>query len=365
MEKSFALFFLAFTGLLFHLVKALAIALPSWGLARAELVRLREKWAMGDEEAKRLLQEVERTLGCRSRCGLSDILCLFLYGFFWNGSREMAAWRLIHGVERKRAEAFSDAQVLARLKRGLGELPVLPKEKAEYWRELLEEVLKGVCKGQSGGVEERRALLQNFLADLYDARDTRFIQLLTLHNKATYLFWLGLGVAGALIFCSASAAFIPRCIDASLLFVAGFGGGFLSRLRRVVHAKELPTDYGAYWASLFLSPIFGGLAALLGVLVLELAIGLRILGEGIQGVLEPPAVYGLGVVLGFSEQFFQGLSQSTEQKLLPKPEKGDQKGEGSGGPGKGNNGPRPEDKGPTPAPSQGPIERGQNQGREK
>uniref|UniRef100_UPI002610EF57 hypothetical protein n=1 Tax=uncultured Thermus sp. TaxID=157149 RepID=UPI002610EF57 len=106
------------------------------------------------------------------------------------------------------------------------------------------------------------------------------------------------------------------------LFLAGFGGGLLSRLLRVVRTDRLPTDYGAYWVPLFLSPVLGGLAALLGVLVVELGVGLKLLGEGVTGLLQPPSVYGLGVVLAFSERLFQGLSQGVEDRLLPPPGKG-------------------------------------------
>ncbi|WP_243030413.1 hypothetical protein [Thermus altitudinis] len=165
--------------------------------------------------------------------------------------------------------------------------------------------------------------MQEFLADLYNARDTQYARLLTLHNKGTYLLWLGLLVAAALILLWKSFLMeVFGSVQPLFLFLAGFGGGLLSRLLRVVRTDRLPTDYGAYWVPLFLSPVLGGLAALLGVLVVELGVGLKLLGEGVTGLLQPPSVYGLGVVLGFSERLFQGLSQGVEDRLLPPPGKG-------------------------------------------
>ncbi|MFN4071595.1 MAG: hypothetical protein ACK4HT_08640, partial [Thermus caldifontis] len=54
-----------------------------------------------------------------------------------------------------------------------------------------------------------------------------------------------------------------------------------------------------------------------GVLVVKLGVTLQVLGEGVTDLLQPPSVYGLGVVLGFSERLFQGLSQRVEDALVP------------------------------------------------
>ncbi|WP_460362612.1 hypothetical protein [Thermus antranikianii] len=249
-------------GLVFHLSRAVGIACPSWRLARAEVARLREEVREEEPEVEALLQEAERVLGWKPGKSLGQWLGLCLYFLFWNGNREMAAWRLIHGAERRAVKELCDFQVQARLKRGLGELEELPKEKARIWRRHLESALKEQAEG---GAEGRKALLQDFLADLYDARDSRYAQLLTLHNKATYLFWLGLVlVLGILYLWLKEKDQWDGSFHPLFLFLAGLGGGLLSRLIRVVKTARLPTDYGAYWVPLFLSPLLGGLAALLG-----------------------------------------------------------------------------------------------------
>lgn len=327
---------LAFLVLLFHLAKAFGIAAPSWHLARAEVARLRgtvdpvckpghrkegePQDAGGADRVEELLQEAERVLNTMCKRTFAQPL-LFLYFLFWNGQREMGAWRLLHEAERQAVNALCDPQVQARLKRALGELEELSKEKACAWRRHLESALKEQAEE---GAEGRKALLQNFLADLYDARDSKYAQLLTLHNKATYLFWLGLVLAWGILHLWPGGSFHPL-----FLFLAGLGGGLLSRLMRVVGTARLPTDYGAYWVPLFLSTLLGGLAALLGVLVVELGVALKVLGEGVVGLLQPPSVYGLGVGLGFSERLFQGLSRRVEDTLVPKTKEDKKDGEGT------------------------------------
>ncbi|GAA6743425.1 hypothetical protein Thermus71206_12650 [Thermus antranikianii] len=316
-------------GLVFHLSRAVGIACPSWRLARAEVARLREEVREEEPEVEALLQEAERVLGWKPGKSLGQWLGLCLYFLFWNGNREMAAWRLIHGAERRAVKELCDFQVQARLKRGLGELEELPKEKARIWRRHLESALKEQAEG---GAEGRKALLQDFLADLYDARDSRYAQLLTLHNKATYLFWLGLVlVLGILYLWLKEKDQWDGSFHPLFLFLAGLGGGLLSRLIRVVKTARLPTDYGAYWVPLFLSPLLGGLAALLGVLVVKLGLTLRVLGEGVAHLLHSPSVYGLGVALGFSERLFQGLSQRVEGSLVPQAKEEGKDAEGASG----------------------------------
>ncbi|WP_114313746.1 hypothetical protein [Thermus caldifontis] len=325
---------LGLLALLFHLAKALGTAAPSWNLAQAEVTRLRgvlgpacrpapgekgekeeppdAKDADGVEE---LLQEAERALRV-CKYPLVTLLFLFPYFLFWNGQREMAAWRLIHGAERRAVRCLCDLQVQARLKRGLGELEEFPKGKAGNWRRHLESALK---EPGEGGAKGRKALLQDFLADLYDARDSRYAQLLTLHNKATYLFWLGLVLALGILYLwpMDEDQGGGSSVQPLFLFLTGLGGGLLSRLIRVVVTDRLPTDYGAYWVPLFLSPLLGGLIALLGVLVVKLGVTLRVLGDGVADLLQAPSVYGLGVLLGFSERLFQGFSQRLEEALVP------------------------------------------------
>jgi hypothetical protein len=303
--------------LLFLLVRAYFIAYPSRALSQAQLDGLWAEHVQGLEEGQKqeedqkkrdarksieeCLQKARNLL--KGQGSLGWIVSLL----FWNGEREMAAWALMHRAERRAVVLMEDEEVRARLLRGLGELGAFPKEEREFWQKQLKCALGLEGQGQKeqgslSGCQERepkeqRALLEEFLAALYNARDASYARLLTLHNKAVWLLLVGLGLAMALLY------FAPGlrnglCLGTGLLL--GFLGGFLSRLLRVVATDRLPTDYGAYWVPLFLAPVLGALGAVGGVLGLLFPGGGRGLGRGAKSPPQPAcclrALCGLGVL---------------------------------------------------------------------
>jgi hypothetical protein len=371
--------------LLFLFARTYLIACPSRALARAQLEGL---WAEhverepqkddqygrdAREDIKECLQKAGDLLEGR---GFWSQIGALLSLLLWNGEREMAAWALMHRAERRAAALMSDEEVRARLVRGLGELGAFPEEERALWQKQLKRALglegqdpqqgspsQGGGSGQevaaralspstdpqepgqgSGQAESnarccqkpdprvQRALLEEFLAALYDARDTRYARLLTLHNKAAWLLLVGLGLAVALGFFAPG---LPNGLSLGTGLLLGFLGGLLSRLLRVVATKELPTDYGAYWVPLFLAPVLGALGAVGGYLVFWALVEVRALGEGLKPLLSPPAAYGLLVVLGFSERLLEGLTKRLEDQALKQEDQGKEKPKGDGKEGQG------------------------------
>jgi hypothetical protein len=336
--------------LLFLFARTYLIACPSRALARAQLEGLWaehvEGWEEGrkqeDDQRKRDAQEdikecLQKARDLLEGQGFLGRIGSLLSLLFWNGEREIAAWALMHRAERRAVELMKDEEVRARLVRGLGELGAFPKEERALWQKRLKRALGLEGQGQkeqgspSGSREwepkEQRALLEEFLAALYDARDTRYARLLTLHNKAAWLLLVGLGLAWAL------GSFTPGLLNGLSLgtgLLLGFLGGLLSRLLRVVATKELPTDYGAYWVPLFLAPVLGALGAVGGYLVFWALVEVRALGEGLKPLLSPPAAYGLLVVLGFSERLLKGLTERLEDQALKQEDQGKEKPKGDG-----------------------------------
>jgi hypothetical protein len=265
----------------------------------------------------------------------------------------MEAWALMHRAERRAAALRSDEEVRARLVRGLGELGEFSEEERALWQKQLKCALglegqdpQQGSPSQGGGSGQevnarccqkpdprvQRALLEEFLAALHGARDARYARLLTLHNKAAWLLLVGLGLAMAL---GSFAPGLPNGLSLGTGLVLGFLGGALSRLRRVVATKELPTDYGAYWVSLFLAPVLGALGAVGGYLVFWALVEVQALGEGLKPLLSPPAAYGLLVVLGFSERLLEGLTKRLEDQALKQEDQGKEKPKGDGKEGQG------------------------------
>jgi hypothetical protein len=329
--------------LLFLFARTYLIACPSRALARAQLEGLWaehvEGWEEGrkqeDDQKKRDAQEdikecLQKARDLLEGRGFWDQIGARLSLLFWNGKREMAAWALMHRAERRAVELMKDEEVWARLVRGLGELGVFSEEERALWQKQLKRALglegqdpqqgspsqsQGGGSGQevaartlspstdpqepgqgSGQAESnarccqkpdprvQRALLEEFLAALYDARDTRYARLLTLHNKAAWLLLVGLGLAVAL---GSFTPGLPNGLSQGTGLLLGFLGGLLSRLLRVVATKELPTDYGAYWVPLFLAPVLGALGAVGGVLGLLGLGGSPGLGRGAKAPPQP------------------------------------------------------------------------------
>ena len=372
--------------LLFLFARTYLIACPSRALARAQLEGLwaehLQGWEEGqkqeDDKKKRDAREDIKECLQKARDLLEGQGFLGWIGslLFWNGEREMAAWALMHRAERRAVELMKDEEVRARLVRGLGELGVFSEEGRALWQKQLKRALglegqdpQQGSPSQSGGSGQevaaralspstdpqepvqgsgqaesnarccqkpdprvQRALLEAFLAALYDARDTRYARLLTLHNKAAWLLLVGLGLAVAL---GSFTPGLPNGLDLGTGLLLGFLGGVLSRLLRVVATKELPTDYGAYWVPLFLAPVLGALGAVGGYLVFLALVEAQVLGEGLKPLLRPPAAYGLFVALGFSERLLEGLTKRLEDQALKQEDQGEEKPKGDGKEGQG------------------------------
>jgi hypothetical protein len=102
------------------------------------------------------------------------------------------------------------------------------------------------------------------------------------------------------------------------LFLVGATGGLMSRLMRSLSRAEVPTDYGASWSTIFLSPLVGALAGWAGILLVIVGVEFNILGS----VLKfdwcntfNPVMLGLAFLLGFSERLFDGILDQLNRKV--------------------------------------------------
>ncbi|RZN43926.1 MAG: hypothetical protein EFT35_00770 [Methanophagales archaeon ANME-1-THS] len=162
------------------------------------------------EEVNKLLNEAETLIKWNKWNWLKAF-------FAWSSSRELATWSKIHEAERHAAWILSPAAVTARLKRAVGELSDLRKEKKEVWQDALKDT-------RSWGLDQSQATLNQFLADLYDARDSEFAILATLQNKVTWLILIGLLFIFGL-----------QCYGYGLVLMAGGIGGLAQPLAACIN----------------------------------------------------------------------------------------------------------------------------------
>jgi hypothetical protein len=149
------------------------------------------------------------------------------------------------------------------------------------------------------------------LTYLNDQVDSNFAQLVSWQTKAVWLAGVGCGL---IVLLAAS-------VGNPVLFIPGAAGGFLSRLARALKRADVPTDYGASWTTLFLSPIVGALSGWFGILLIVVLADskFQVLGAAFQTVNwycpMTPIPLGLAFGLGFSERMFDGIMAALETKV--------------------------------------------------
>ncbi len=221
----------------------------------------------------------------------------------------------------QQASKLLDPRAAAALAAKINTTLQAPPATADLWKPILEEIC-AYFKPPTAALAESirqalatepigrwKALLYEALGFLYDRVDTKFSTLLSWHNKTIYLVGCGL-----LLIVS-----LGTLLEHGALFLLGATGGLLSRLTRTLFREDVPTDYGASWTTLFLSPVVGALMGWAGILVVILGTEFNILGSALKvDWCNPysPVALGLAFLLGFSERFFNGIMSQLQDKIL-------------------------------------------------
>ena len=229
---------------------------------------------------------------------------------FWSRGRENANWVALHEVERQLAAFLAPPeQIDAYLRWAAPELRGMNKPSALAIADAITVALQNP-PGPANEPGMRKALLGRAIALINADRDNNFATLMEWQNKASWLIVIALG---AIVFLSAS-------VGNGVLFLAGATGGYLSRLMRALRRDDVPLDYGASWTTLFLSPLFGALAAWFGIALITLLArpDLQLLGAAFRLIRwdDPAGAATLSVafVLGFSERFFDAIVGAVEKQ---------------------------------------------------
>src|ERR1022692_4683347 len=193
---------------------------------------------------------------------------------FWSRGQEVAAWARIDEFERDSAKLFKNALPMIRAKLQAVELELLDIDKSHA--KALAGCIKDALEDPKQEEDGLRATLVEALTYLNEENDNNFSQLVGWQTKAVWL----VGVGGTLICVLAFA------VGNAVLFIAGATGGYLSRLARQLKRADVPTDYGASWTTLFLSPIVGALSGWFGILLIVLLADskLAVLGAAFQQI---------------------------------------------------------------------------------
>lgn len=229
---------------------------------------------------------------------------------FWSRGQELTGWSRIYEFQRdsvKLLAAGSLPLVVARLQAIQLDLLDINKIHAQTMAANIRDAIAQNPRDE----DSLRALLVEALTYWNDENDNTFAQLVAWQTKAVWLVGVGCTLIVVLAFAVGNA----------VLFIAGAAGGYLSRLARQLKRADVPSDYGASWTTLFLSPIVGALSGWFGILLIVLLADnqLAILGAAFQQIewYYPlaPLTLGLAFALGFSERLFDGIISSLEEKV--------------------------------------------------
>jgi hypothetical protein len=227
--------------------------------------------------------------------------------FFWTRGQEMTGWSRIHEFQRASVKLLAKGSIGPRLQAVGLDLIDIDKSHAKSFAANIKDALAVATPDETA----LRALLVEALTYLNDEIDNTFAQLVGWQTKAVWLAAVGCGLVVLLGFV----------VGNPVLFAAGAAGGYLSRLGRTLKRADVPTDYGASWTTLFLSPIVGGLSGWFGILLIATLADskFQVLGSAFQAVQwsSPlaPVTLGIAFALGFSERIFDGIVASMENKF--------------------------------------------------
>jgi hypothetical protein len=243
---------------------------------------------------------------------------------FWSRGSEIAGWMRIHEIERQLvAYLVPTARVIERAYTSEAELRISPSTEGRVMSERLRTSLHEISRerernpGQADPparlVDQIKQQLGEALAIIYDERDTKFLSMMELHNKA---MWMA-HVAVVTIMVLAVA------FRHEELFLFGAAGGLMSRMARVLLREDVATDYGASWTTLFLSPLVGAISAWFGIAVIVFLTQLNVLGDALAVIswtthANNPVTITVAVALGFSERLFTSLLRRVDERVEPR-----------------------------------------------
>jgi hypothetical protein len=224
---------------------------------------------------------------------------------FWSRGQEITGWSYIHEAEIQMTPLLADETVTARLETNEQQLRVVNDAPSLALANAIHQELTTATLDKA----RRKALLAEALNVNYQRGDDSFADLVSWQNKTAWLVACGLVLIVVL----------TRAISHhSILFLVGATGGLLSRLSRSLDRKDVPTDYGASWTTLFLSPVAGALGAWAGILLSGLAVKINVLGSVFQADWSTtacqPTTLAIAFVFGFSERLLDGVLDKLVEK---------------------------------------------------
>jgi hypothetical protein len=223
---------------------------------------------------------------------------------FWSRGHENASMNLVHKAELTLLEDPAHTsldKVNARLASAEQRLSEMDRGAARSLGQRVSAAIE--ADPATHGEQARRHLLVEATSYIYETGDSGFAALTSWQNKSFWLTLVGIALIWAVGVSEGHAS----------LFLAGAVGGFLSRLTRELKRADVANDYGASWATLFLSPVAGAISGWFGVALVMLMTDptVGVLGGPLRAINwdsdNAAATLAAAFVLGFSERLFDRI----------------------------------------------------------
>jgi hypothetical protein len=224
---------------------------------------------------------------------------------FWSRGQELTGWGYVHEAEMEIVSFLPEDTVSVRLESEEQALRLSDDAAALALANTIQRE-RAVTPPITSG--RQRALLEQALEANRGREDNSYADLVSWQNKTSWLVALGLLLIAVLS---------GEDPDRGIFFLVGAVGGLLSRLGRSLDRKDLPTDYGASWTTLFLSPVAGALGAWGAIVLSALAVKLNVLNENFANLWEQPLSHlalGVALLFGFSERLFDEVLDKLDDK---------------------------------------------------
>lgn len=230
---------------------------------------------------------------------------------FWSRGQELTGWGYCHEAEIRMVALLPKETMIARLEASERRLRIANEAMSLDLANSIEQAIKNRTEINLGRC---RALLAEAFSTNYQRDDNYYADSVSWQNKTSWLV-----VCGLILIVALTVAFPSQ----GIFFLIGGTGGLLSRMSRSLDRKDVPTDYGASWTTLFLSPVTGALGAWAGILIAGLAADGHVLGEAFKTDWSDPGsprTLGIALVFGFSERLLDSVLDKLTGKAIAEPE---------------------------------------------
>jgi hypothetical protein len=228
---------------------------------------------------------------------------------FGNTGKKISCWRRYHEIERMTIALLPKEAIRQKLFVTAEDLTLFGSGSA---RALRDNILKTLAEQNPDEVLMRHQLVES-MKQIDDDRDNLYQYLADWQNKATYL----IGITILIILYIFTG---PN----SILFHFGMIGGLLAKLRGVINRNNIPADYGVSWATLFLTPLVGGITGWTAILLLNFINNMgwfdlqKLLSVSWEEAHTSSSALALALVFGYSATLFEKVLDKVQGEMEKK-----------------------------------------------